>query len=248
MFIAAKLQHNCRATVSLGSNYAMLDTTHYVETPEGIDLQAEVAGPIPRGLAYLIDFAYRAVILVALMVQLGMLGKGGFGIFFIVWFLFEWFYPIIFEVCFEGQTPGKKQMGLMVVNNDLSPISWGTSLLRNLLRAVDFLPFGYLFGLISMVTSSKFQRLGDLTAGSLVIHKKTKLTTENHPECTPNPPPFPLNQDEQMAIISYTQRHQQLTMDRQIELASIINALTQRENETSVVYLRGLGCWLLGKR
>ena len=69
----------------------------------------------------------------------------------------------------RGQTPGKKVLGISVINDDLSPVTLGTSMVRNLLRTVDFLPLFYLAGLVCMLSNQRFQRLGDLAAGTLVI-------------------------------------------------------------------------------
>ncbi|MEJ2416940.1 MAG: RDD family protein [Exilibacterium sp.] len=109
--------------------------------PEGIDLHAELAGPIPRILAYTVDIFIRLIALTTVSATLSFMGKAGTGVILVLSFLAEWFYPVIFEVLNKGQTPGKLTLGLAVVNDDLTPISWGTSVLRNLLRAADFLPF-----------------------------------------------------------------------------------------------------------
>ncbi len=87
----------------------MLDTRYRVEIPGGIKLEAQVVGPIPRFFAYLIDIGIRMVLfflLMLAMIPLGLVGIGG-GVFLIAMFLIEWFYPVLFEVYWHGQTPGK---------------------------------------------------------------------------------------------------------------------------------------------
>ena len=79
-----------------------------VETPEGIDLNAVLAGPVSRILAYLTDISIRSMVLMVLFPLSLLIGKAGMGIFLLITFLLEWFYPVIFEVYFKGQTPGKK--------------------------------------------------------------------------------------------------------------------------------------------
>ena len=153
-----------------------LDTIYLVETPEGIDLQAELAGPIVRSLAYAIDLTIRAFALGIISIVLAFAGNIGIGIILLISFILEWFYPVFFEIYNNGQTIGKKMMGLTVVNDDLTAINWGSSLIRNLLRFADFFPFAYLCGFISMILTNKFQRLGDLAAGSLVIYKQKTIT------------------------------------------------------------------------
>ncbi len=225
-----------------------IDTSYLVETPEGIDLQVDVAGPVPRALAYAIDFAIRSGIVLGASLILMFANKIGIGIMLILSFLLEWFYPVLFEVYRQGQTPGKKALGLVVVNDDLTPIALGTSLVRNLLRSADFLPFAYLFGLISMVLSGNFQRLGDIAAGTLVVYRSAPLSNGGLPPCVPIAPPISLALEDQIAIIDFTQRHQQLTLDRQRELAGILKEITRREADNGVEYLRNVGAWLLGMR
>jgi uncharacterized RDD family membrane protein YckC len=227
---------------------AQLDTVYLVETPEGIDLQAELAGPVPRILAYAIDISIRMVVVSILSIVLLAAGKAGGGILMLVTFLLEWFYPVFFEVYRKGQTIGKSSMGLVVVNDDLTPIRWGNSLIRNLLRAADFLPFAYLGGLLCMVTNPRFQRLGDIAAGTLVIYKHKQKDRAGLPECQAYPPPLPLELEDQIAIIGFAERARELSEDRQQELANILDNVTHKTQKDSIEYLRGSGNWLLGVR
>lgn len=223
----------------------LLDTRYQVETPEGIDLHAQLAGPVPRILAYLIDVVLRGAVLFALSVALYAAGNAGMGLLLVLVFLLEWFYPVLFEVYARGQTPGKKAMQLAVVNDDLTPVDWSASIVRNLLRAADFFPFGYFIGLICMTLSGRFQRLGDLAAGTLVIHQEQQMNTLSLPDIPPRIPPVALSLADQVAVINFTQRHQQLTRSRQQELAAIIQDLMQSNSEQAVEHLQGIGCWLL---
>lgn len=223
----------------------VLDTRYQVETPEGIDLHAQVAGPVPRILAYLMDVMLRGVVLFALSLVLYAAGNAGAGLLLVLAFLLEWFYPVLFEVYAGGQTPGKKAMQLTVVNDDLTPVNWSTSMVRNLLRAADFCPFAYFLGLLCMTLSRHFQRLGDLAAGTLVIHQEQEMACLSLPDIPPRTPPVPLSLEDQVAVISFTQRHQQLTRSRQQELAAIVQDLMQSDREHVVEHLQGMGCWLL---
>ena len=143
----------------------MLDTLRRVPTPEGFELTLRLAGPVPRALAYAIDIAIRAAIYLALSMSLPALVGGGTGLMLIAAFLLEWFYPVAFEVWWGGATPGKRAFGLAVLSDNGTPVTFGASVTRNLLRAVDFLPMLYAFGLVSMLVSRDFKRLGDLAAG-----------------------------------------------------------------------------------
>jgi uncharacterized RDD family membrane protein YckC len=228
-----------------------LDTLYQVETPEGIDLQADLAGPVPRALAYSIDIGLRLLVMLALgLVVWAIPGHTGTGVLLLISFLLEWFYPVLFEVYRDGQTPGKKWLGLAVVNDDLTPVSWSTSLVRNLLRAVDFLPFGYMGGLFSMIFSRHFQRLGDLAAGTLVIHRPRAHSAAPLSDSKPQPPPvaLALSMDDQIALIDFAQRHKELSAARQRELANLLEDLTRTRDDAAVQQLRGVGAWLLGAR
>ncbi len=227
----------------------MLDTSYHVETPEAIDLTAQLAGPVPRILAYTLDFTLRAVILGLVLIVLAFLGEAGWGIYFILMFIFEWFYPVLFEVLRQGQTPGKKAMEIAVVNDDLTPVTWSTSLIRNLLRAADMLPACYVLGLFAMCSTRHFQRMGDLAAGSVVVHRRvTKKQGNELPEVTAYPPPVALTLEDQVALTGYAQRHGQLSTGRKQELAEILQDVTQKKGPDAVMYLQGVGNWLLGNR
>lgn len=225
----------------------MIDNLYRVETPEGIDLQAQLAGPVPRALAFLFDLIIRAAVYIAGAIVFGLF-DGGIGFLLILLFILEWLYPVFFEVLLKGQTPGKQSLNITVVNDDLTPISWNASIIRNLLRTVDILPFFYFFGFLTMLFSSHHQRLGDLAAGTLVIHVNDKPKDTTLPNCEPQAPTSPLQQDDQIALISYTLRHQQLTESRSKELANILTPMHGRSDLKAVTYIQSLGRWLLGDR
>jgi uncharacterized RDD family membrane protein YckC len=229
-------------------SHAQLDTTYLVETPEGIDLQAELAGPVPRVLAYAIDICIRMAVLTVLSVALFSAGNAGIGLVLLLSFLLEWFYPVFFEVYYKGQTLGKKTMGLVVVNDDLTPVQWGSSLTRNLLRAADFMPFAFLGGLLCMVMNQRFQRLGDIAAGTLVIYQHKQKSRAGLPDCQAYPPPVQLALEDQLALIGFAERSAYLSTSRQQELADILATVTHRTNADNINYLRGIGNWLLGVR
>jgi len=227
----------------------LLDTTYKVETPEAIDLNAQLAGPVTRILAFAIDLSFRALILFALSLVLVFAGMAGWGVLLIVWFVLEWFYPVLFEVLRGGQTPGKRRMRIAVVNDDLTPVTWSTSVIRNLLRAADFLPFGYVLGLSAMCTTTNFQRFGDLAAGSLVVHRRpSEKNTATLPDIPGSPPPVPLSLEDQVALTGFAQRHDQLSDSRKQELAGILSEMTGQEGDKGVRYLQSVGNWLLGNR
>src|SRR5262245_37921859 len=113
----------------------MLDTTRRVATPEGIELTLHLAGPLPRAMAWAIDLMLRVAVLLALTVVLATAGRSGWGLILLAWFFLEWLLPALLEAKWRGQTPGKRALGLMVLNDDGSPVRWPAALTRNLLRA-----------------------------------------------------------------------------------------------------------------
>ena len=228
----------------------MLDTRYRVEIPGGIHLEAQVVGPIPRIFAFAIDLIIRGVILAVLSIAsipLGIGGVGG-GFFLIILFVIEWLYPVLFELLARGQTPGKKLLGIAVVNDDLSPVTLGTSLIRNLLRTVDFLPLFYLAGIVTMLTNRRFQRLGDLAAGTLVISISKSAQTAAVEDILPLAPTTQLSRSEQTSIVEFLQRSSQLSQPRQQELAAILEGITHQKGEDGVERLRRHGAWYLGIR
>ena len=209
-----------------------------------------MVGPVARCFAYLVDLVIRGVILALLSfvsILFGFSGMGG-GFFLIFAFAIEWLYPVLFEVYMRGQTPGKKLLGIAVVNDDLSPVALGTSMVRNLLRTVDFLPLFYLAGLVTMLSNRRFQRLGDLAAGTLVISTPRSSKPSPVADIEPLAPPLALLRNEQTSIINFLQRGAQLSQPRQQELASILEGVTHEKGDDGVERLRRIGAWFLGLR
>lgn len=225
----------------------MIDTTYRVETPEGVDLQAHLAGAVPRVLAFAFDLSLRAAALLLALIIFGVFDWAT-GILLVVAFLVEWFYPVVFEVLYNGQTPGKKIMQISVVNDNLTPVSWGPSTIRNLLRSVDILPMFYFGGLLSIILTKHFQRLGDLAAGTIVIYSKTDKQQHSLPSVPAVAPTTPLEFEEQLAIINFTERSDQLSASRQEELASILQPVFKHTGAPAVNHLHGIGRWLLGDK
>lgn len=224
-----------------------LDTTYTVNTPEGIALQLSPAGPLPRLLAWLMDLLLRSIISILIIVILSYLGKMGIGIAMIIIFLLEWFYPVYFELRQQGQTPGKKMLGLYVAQTDASPVTPAASIVRNLLRVVDFLPLFYGFGFASMMLNGRFQRLGDLAANTVVLHKNNHKNQYVNVDAEPVRPSISLTLPEQQAIMLFTQRSNTLTPSRQEELARMTGPLIENQQDPAH-WLHGIANWLTGGR
>ncbi len=231
-----------------------LDTTFLINTPEGIEIELAVAGPVARALAWATDFAIRIILYIAIIFatqpfvesQTLINNSGAFiaGFYSIVVFLLEWLYPTLIEA-FYGATPGKRWLQLRVIQDDGTPVTLPSSVIRNFLRAVDFLPLFYATGLIAMVNNSAFKRLGDLAAGTLVIHAPiaSSNTIFSHTEALPLP--GGINADAKIAIVRFAERSSDLSVERQIELANLLSNLTGQTGEAAVNTLKAWSHWII---
>lgn len=226
----------------------MLDTYREVVTPEGVALHLPAAGPVPRALAWTIDLVIRIAILLLASIVLAMLGAAGDGLYLVVLFLIFWAYPIVLEAMWSGQTLGKRVLGLRVVNGDGAPVGWLPAITRNLLRTVDMLPFGYATGLIASLADPHGRRLGDMVAGTLVIHQARERDTVPAPINAVLAPPLVLQPQEQIAVVAFGERAHLLTPARQVELADLAEPLTGMRGQGGVLRLFGMANWLLGRR
>lgn len=228
----------------------MLDTTRRVATPEGIELTLRLAGPVPRALAWAVDLGIRLAIVFAVMSVAAQFGRAGWGIVLLAAFFVEWLLPAWFEAVWGGQTPGKRLFGLAVLNDDGTPLRWPGALTRNLLRAVDFLPFMYGIGLAAMLLNRDFKRLGDLAAGTVVVYQgeKTDLARKI-PEAPPIAPPVTLSLEDQRAVLELAERSASLTRERFEELAELPTPLVGRlERERAAARLLGMANYLAGRQ
>ena len=113
--------------------------TFVVRTPEQVFFRYELAGPVERLLAYLVDVGC----MLALMAT-GAWSMGGFlgpAVFFVFVFLVQWGYFLWFEWRWNGATPGKRLLGIRVIQMGGVQCSFERLVLRNFLRVVDSLPF-----------------------------------------------------------------------------------------------------------
>lgn len=153
-----------------------------IETPECVQMSFVLAGPAARCAAYALDTLLRGAILImgaAIMLCMGMNFPGlSAGFILVLLFLLEWGYFAFFEWMWSGRTIGKKAMGIRVIESYGYPLSPWSALVRNFVRAIDSIGL-YGPSLVSMALSGRMQRLGDLAAGSIVIHETpVRLPTE----------------------------------------------------------------------
>jgi uncharacterized RDD family membrane protein YckC len=157
-----------------------------IETPEQTALDFALAGIGSRFLAVAYDSLVQ--ILVGLIVGIGgglalagmatlapWVGTWGVAVLILFYFLLYFGYYAFFEIIWNGQTPGKRRVGIRVIKDSGRPLTASESIGRNLMRIVDWLPFLYGVGIVSAFLTKGNKRLGDLLVGSLVV-RETSLT------------------------------------------------------------------------
>lgn len=191
-----------------------IDNRVDVVAPENILFHYEAAGPFRRLPAYAIDLVIRLAIM-ALLWVLGLMlvalldalvGAGEQAIFLlqavagVTWFLLQFFYGGLFETFMNGQTPGKRLLGLRVLNTDGEPINALQAIGRHWFLVIDFMPWislaviaqvvrdtfdapfevapfmaqvgiipTFFIGVVVMMFSRRFQRIGDWVCGTMVV-------------------------------------------------------------------------------
>jgi uncharacterized RDD family membrane protein YckC len=214
---------------------------HTIETPEQMSLHLTLAGIGSRFLAMAVDTLIQAAAGIALLVVLGFLGVAGafaglresslwvlaalvFGAFLL---LFGYFAA--FELAWNGQTPGKRVIGIRVVKDSGRPLTPAETIGRNLLRIVDQLPALYALGVLVALLNAQNKRLGDFIAGSIVIREGT--LGELKPiwqSASTTPPPLgvsgssALSVEDLILIDTFLNRRSMLTPDVRSRMAAEI--------------------------
>jgi uncharacterized RDD family membrane protein YckC len=209
-----------------------------IDTPENVVLEAEIAGFGSRCIAALLDYLFVIVVMIVLYLLFASALRNNTpddptvatGLFVLIQFLIISFYHLIFEFLWNGQTPGKRRIGIRVVQMNGMPMSASSILIRNLVRLFDFLPILYGVGLLVMFSTKHTQRLGDLAARTIVVYERPRLNLNTIQEnlkveyqhisrydlIPTNIEIVNLNQDDRRNIISYLQRRSQLTNREQV--------------------------------
>lgn len=229
-----------------------IDLTAVITTPENIQFEYRIAGPFRRLPAFLLDFAIRMMCVIAFYIvafiggvtvslPTGMI----FFLIMLVSFAFDWFYGLFFETYWNGQTPGKWLTQIRVISVDGRPINAYQATVRNFLRLADFAPMvsfeafsadappayavpTFLVSLICMTLSPRFQRLGDLAAGTMVVVNERSWVPSNVKLEDPRvaslsehiPPNFRMSPTLAKAIALYAERRSRISVGRRTELAS----------------------------
>jgi uncharacterized RDD family membrane protein YckC len=160
-----------------------------IETPELVGIELPLAGIGSRCVALLVDsvvqgFTLAAFVVLILLLAVGLprtahainhtqstdTAKWAIAVVILIPFLLQWGYFTLFEAFWHGQTPGKRLLHLRVIQQSGRPIGLFESMGRNLIRIVDMVPGFYLVGALCIFTTRRQQRLGDMVAGTLVVH------------------------------------------------------------------------------
>ncbi len=236
--------------------FARLDTLQAIELAEGVEIRLRMAGPYARVLAYALDLLIRiaAIAVVGLIISLFgfILGSNvSMGVYALFMFLLTFFYYVIFEAGKRGASPGKRVMGLRVVDTSGAPITFGQSFIRNMLRFADMMPiFGYGVGLCCTLITKRFQRLGDLLANTVVVYDSLPVMTSGGlpPVVSAEAPGLALSREEQAAVVGFGERAGMWSEERRIELADHAAALTGASGKRGMTRLLGMAHWLVEKR
>jgi len=239
-------------TTNNGRKEARLDTLQSIELAEGVEIHLRMAGPYVRVLAYLLDLLIRWGILIAGGLVLGLIGMlvGGQvsdGLQGLMGFFVMFFYYIVFEAGKRGASPGKRAMGLRVVDTSGAPITYGQAFLRNMLRLADGMPIiGYGFGLLCTLMTQRFQRLGDLLANTVVVYDRlpSMHMVTLPPVLNSVAPGVPLSREEQAALAGFKERGGMWSEARRIELADHAKELTGASGQAGMTRLLGMAHWL----
>jgi uncharacterized RDD family membrane protein YckC len=222
----------------MNGTHTPLDTRIEIVTPENIAFGYRLAGPFRRLPAYLIDVSIMIALGLAIVLVAGFalsavyLPGFGLGLALLAVFLLSWFYGGLFETYWNGQTPGKWLLGIRAMSVDGQPITGFQAVLRTVLRSVDAWPVAgfvmpyHLVGLAVATSTQRFQRLGDLAAGTMVVVEErqrhygvTRIEASEAIRLAAElPRDFVVSRSLGRALSAYVQRRHLFTMRRRMEI------------------------------
>lgn len=232
-----------------------------VRTPEMVEFSFQIAGPGSRLLAWVIDTVIFIGIVLVMAVIFAIVGcgistnlfnVGGYflALFMILFALLQLFYMTFFEVRWNGQTPGKRALGLRVIGENGLRLTFQQSIIRNFVRALDsqpglwFIP-SYILGMLFLLGSENAQRIGDMLAGTLVIREEKRLPPERLklPQAKYNSllrdKTFALRctkvlkPEERELLLEVVQRRDELSLDARTRLFAVLSEYFQDRLLTS---------------
>ncbi|MCL2622995.1 MAG: RDD family protein [Planctomycetaceae bacterium] len=215
-----------------------LDTVIRIVTPENIAFSYQLASFSQRAFAYMIDMVILSLIvmligcLLLFMVSYLFFPSGlALAILFITGFFLYWFLGAFFETVWNGQTPGKRLLGIRVLSTEGQPINSFQAFIRNIMRLADLQPVmsgGIAFAV--MMCNKRFQRFGDLLCGTMVIvdentHGRHELVKFHHPDifrATEQLPLIPLPSETLKALALYVHRRKAISPRRREHIATLL--------------------------
>jgi uncharacterized membrane protein SpoIIM required for sporulation/uncharacterized RDD family membrane protein YckC len=201
-----------------------------VETPEHVVLDYEIAGIGSRAAAGLLDgliLVLSSGALGAILLLLNPESTWAIALVALISFAWLWGYFAFFEGLRQGQTPGKRAIGIRVVRDTGHPIGFGAAALRNLLRIADFLPPPYGLGMLLVALHPRGKRLGDLVAGTVVVRDRpfeTPASAATPPAATADLGLPDLSPEEYGLLRGYAERAPQLAPSIRHRLAEQVSA------------------------
>ena len=227
----------------------MIDSLVRVVNPEGIAFELHPAGIVPRMTAFLLDLLVQFAVLIGVLLVFAALKITGVWLSVLTTFVITWFYFVICEMCMNGKSLGKLALGIRCVMRDGSPETLPASLLRNFLRFPEYF---MILGLFVPLFSGGFRRLGDITAGTLVVYNSdrlSKIRAASDP-AIPRPPERVLSPEAAFAALEFARRRPRLGVALQRELAEMALAvyLGEAPVEDPVEAMRSVASWYAGNR
>ena len=218
-----------------------MDRSIEVRTPESVAFAYELAGLGSRFLAVMVDLIIQGILIVALFIALaaaasrlpsqsqsGFATNIGLGIFLFIIFAILFGYFIVLEAVWNGQTPGKKLLGIRVVRDGGYAIDFSASLVRNLIRVGEASLGFYAISAISALLSTENKRIGDFAAGTIVVRDARLPTPEALARDLAQEPiyaPTSLLSGEERALIHrFLERREHLAPARRTSLAAQLAA------------------------
>lgn len=141
-----------------------------IRTAQNVEITYKLAGLGNRVLGKLIDIIIMVGYMIAISFLISNLSSFGWGL--TIFFIPIMLYSFLFEFFNNGQTPGKSITKSKVISLDGAPLTLGQILIRWLLQLIDIWILSGLPGIISIGSGDKQQRIGDRSAGTIVVSLK----------------------------------------------------------------------------
>lgn len=233
-------------------------------TPEHVSLNFKLAGLGSRGTAYIIDTLIIGVIYGSFtyaMVKLSTTDlflesfqdMSGYvtALIILILFLLWWGYFVLFEYFASGRTPGKMLAGIKVIQDNGQSLTFLSSMIRNLFRIVDFLPFLFLVGILLIFFHPRYKRVGDIAGGTLVIYKRKARTKKKKALPLQKEPELPETKKivlDQWSIQKFTTREWDLLKTYILRLPSLrVNERSEMTRKVAGILLPRIGYEITNK-